>query len=340
LAIIIFGLIIIVHELGHLITAKMSGVLVHEFTIGFGPPIFKYRKGETLYAFRMIPFGGAVIMESSEDENDKGNPRSFNNAPISRRILITSSGAVMNFILGLIILTVLLLPTKNIALPVISGFMDGFPLSGENGFQEGDKITSINGYPILVFGDVGFAMSRGEGAAYDFTVLRGGEKVKLNDIPLQKAEYTVDGQTGMYYGFHFLIKEATFTDKISNAWLSAVNFVRLAWLGLSELITGGASVSDMTGPVGISVAISQTAKRSVLDMWYLVAFISVNLAFMNLLPLPALDGGRLLFMVVELFRGKPMNPKYENYIHATGLALFLLLFFYVTYNDLARQFFK
>ena len=144
----------------------------------------------------------------------------------------------------------------------------------------------------------------------------------------------------MYYGFNFEVKEATLYDKIDYTWSYAINFVRLAWFGLSQLVTGGISASEMSGPVGISVAISQTARSSMLDMWFLVAFISINLAFMNILPLPALDGGRLFFMLVEFVRGKPVNPKYENYVHSVGLFLFLLLFLYVTYNDVAREFFN
>ncbi len=339
IAIIVFGLILIVHEFGHFVTAKAYGVLVHEFAIGFGPQLLKFRKGETVYSLRLIPLGGAVYLESTNESDDE-NPRAFNNVSLGRRIVIASAGAIMNFIFGLIILAFLLFPGKNIAMPVISGFMPGFPLTGENGFQVGDEITSINGYHILVYGDVNFALSRGEGKPYDVTVRRDGKRVKLNDLPLEKTEYTVNGQKGMYYGFNFLVKKATVPDKLNNVWGSAINFVRLAWLGLTELISGNVGVSEMTGPVGISVAISETARKSVLDMWYLVAFISINLAFMNLLPLPALDGGRLFFMVIELIRGRPVNPKYENYVHAMGLFMFLILFFYVTYNDVVREFFS
>ncbi|MCX7614959.1 MAG: site-2 protease family protein [Clostridiales bacterium] len=339
IAIIVFGLILIVHEFGHFITAKMSGVLVHEFAIGFGPQLIKYKKGETVYALRLIPLGGAVYLESIDESDDK-NPRAFNNVSLWRRIVIASAGAIMNFLFGLIILAVLMFPSKSIPMPIISGFMPGFTLSGQNGFHVGDKITSINGYHILVYGDVNFALSRGEGKLYDVTVLRNDKKIKLNGLPLKKTEYTVNGQKGMYYGFNFLIKDPTFTEKIAYIWGNAIDFARLAWYGLSQLLTGGVSLNEMSGPVGISAAISQTAKRSLVDMWYLVAFISINLAFMNILPLPALDGGRLFFLFIELFRGKPVNPKYENYVHAAGFCMFLLLFFYVTYNDVVRQFFS
>ncbi|MDP4109997.1 MAG: RIP metalloprotease RseP [Bacillota bacterium] len=337
---VVFGLIIIVHEAGHLITAKMSGVYVHEFTIGFGPPLFKYRKGETLYAIRLIPLGGAVVLESSDTEEDKDNPRSFNNAPLKKRFLIAAAGAIMNFIFGVIILAFILFPEKYIALPVISGFMPGFTLSGEAGFQTGDRITSINGYHIYLNKDVSFALSRAEGKPVDVTVVRGGRSVKLENLPLARKEYTVNGQKGLYYGFNFLVKKATFADKCWDVWGNSVDLVRLVWLGLTELITGHVGVNEMTGPVGISVAISETAKESLVYMWYFVAFISINLAVMNLLPLPALDGGRLMFMLIELVRGKPVNPKYENYVHAAGLFAFLLLFFYVTYNDVMRNFVK
>ena len=339
IAIIVFGLILIVHEFGHYITAKMSGVLVHEFAIGFGPQLVKFQKGETVYALRLIPLGGAVYLESVDESDDK-NPRAFNNVSLARRILIASAGAIMNFIFGLIILAILMFPTKSIPLPVITGFMPDFSLTGVSGFQVGDEITAINGYPILIYGDINFALSRGEGKPYDVTLKRNGEKIKLSNLPLKKAEYTVNGQKGMYYGFNFMNKNATFFDKVSYIWGNAIDFVRLAWYGLSQLLTGGVSITEMSGPIGISAAISQTAQRSLLDMWFLVAFISINLAFMNVLPLPALDGGRLFFLIIEFFRGKPVNPKYENYVHAAGFCAFLLLFFYVTYNDVVREFFS
>lgn len=364
MAIVVFGLIIIVHECGHLITAKLSGVLVHEFTIGFGPAIFKFQKGETLYAIRLIPLGGAVVMESGHYEDSKeseseenlktfydekseekqvfvdDDPRSFNNASLGKRMLITVAGALMNFILGILIIFFLMLPVKQVLEPQISGFLAGFPLESERYFQKGDIIREVNGYHIYLMSDLNFALSRNTEKEIDFTVERDGKLLELKDVPLEQREYLVDGQKTLKYGFQFTIRDLNFTGKISYTFKNAFYFARLVWVSLSELFTGGMQVSDMSGPVGISVAISKSAKSSLADMWYLVAFISINLGVMNLLPIPALDGGRLFFMLIELFRGKPINPKYENLVHMIGLGLFFLLFFYVTYNDIVRQFFS
>ncbi len=358
LAVLVFGLIIIVHETGHLVVAKWAGVLVHEFTIGFGPALFKWKKGETLYAVRLIPLGGAVVMESGGYKDAYGNtvdspngrndsltfvddnPRSFNNTPLFKRILIVLAGPVMNFVLAFIILILLLIPTKQVVIPKISDFMEGFPLQSEEGFQVGDTIKRINGTKISVMGDVNYALYMGQGSDYDILVERNGEMIELNDLPLELREYEYQGATSLKYGFIFSTKDLTPLSRLSYACKNEAYYARLIWNSVIDLIRGRVPVSELSGPVGISTAISETAKTSLLDMWYLVAFISINLGVVNLLPIPALDGGRLLFLLIELIRGKPVNQKYESFVHLVGLILFVLLFLYITYQDIVRQFFS
>ena len=352
LAILVFSLIVIIHELGHMITAKKAGVKVEEFTIGFGPALFKKKIGETLYALRLIPLGGATIMQEedgaqepnkdAEPENiEKKDPsRSFSKAPLFSRFIILISGSVMNFLLGFVILSIIFLQMSKVPETKIEGFMPGFE-QGENGtFQIGDQFTSVDGYKILIYDDISVALARNAGKPHDIELLRNGAKIELRDIPLEKKTYESNGQKGMYYGFTFSMKAASFSDKLNYAWLNSVNFVRMVWVSLGDLVTGRAGAKDLTGPLGISMAISETAKYSVFNMWYLVAFITINLSIINMLPLPALDGGRLMFLLVEFVKGKPVNPRRENLVHLIGLGLFVLLFVYVTFNDIVRQFFS
>lgn len=371
IAVLVFSLLIIVHETGHYIAAKASGVKVLEFTIGFGPSIFKIKRGETLYALRLLPFGGAVVMEAEYDVSDKKKEeskeptdtdieneralqvneegpksgkrptKSFPEASWLSRFIITAAGSTMNYLLGFIIVLILAIPTTALVTPEIGGFMDGAEKAeGISLFQKGDVIYNINGSRINMYTDVIDALSNGEGRPYDITVIRDGEKLNFSDITLEKREYVVDGEKGLYYGFLFASREATLLDKLEYSWYTSIRFVKIVWNGISGLISGKVGVNDLSGPVGISVAIGETAKASMSGMWFFVALISINLAIMNLLPIPGLDGGRLLFMLIELVIRRPVNPKYENYIQMAGLFVLFGLMIYVTFNDIVRQFFS
>lgn len=336
LGIFVFGLIIIFHELGHFTAARLSGVTVNEFTIGFGPALFSFRRNGTLFALRAIPFGGAVVMEDgSEGDQD---PHTFEKAGIFKRFIIMFSGSAVNFIMGFVILFLVFYPMENVVTPVIGGFMQGFEHSGEQGLMEGDKILKINNSRVLLYNDISLFLSRGAGKPYDIVVKRHNAQVVIKNLMLEKKQYPTEG-TGLYYGIRFSVKKLDFGLKLDYTWKNSLNFVRLIWISLSDLISGRAGINELSGPVGISVAISETAKQSVRQMWYFVAFLAINLSVMNLLPLPALDGGRLLFLFIELVRGRPANPKYENYIHLAGMLLLLLLLAYVTFNDIVVQFF-
>ena len=333
-AVLALGLLICIHELGHFITAKLSGVKVLEFTIGFGPAVFKKEYKGTLYAIRIIPLGGAVMMEG-EDE-DSQSDGAFCKAPLWRRIIIVAAGAIMNLLLGFLILFCLYFPAKQYSSVQIADFMPGFEFSDRGGFQKGDIITEIDGYKILLNSDISFALEQNQGRAHDFKLIRDGQKVVLYSVPLEKKEYTIDGQTGMFYGLRFEAKKVGFADKFKLPFYGCVNFVRIIWLSLKMLFSGAATVADMSGPVAITSAISGAARQSATLAWYFIAFISVNLGVMNLLPLPALDGGRLVFLIIEAVRGKPINPKYEGIVHMIGMVLFIGLFLFVTFNDIIK----
>ena len=346
IAILLFGFLIAIHEFGHFITAKAFGVRVNEFAIGMGPALFSRQKGETLYALRVLPVGGYCAMEGEEDDSD--DPRSFGKQAVWKKLIILSAGAAMNFLAGLALVLLLFSRAQAFTTPVLAGFMEGFPLEGEQGLLAGDRILSINGERIWLYSDVTLFLGRGSGEPYDLVVERNGEKVVLNDLPLELREYTENGKTLTRYGLYFVVEEATLGAKLKNSWYNALDFVRLVRLSLTDLLTGAAGVKDLTGPVGIVDTITEVGSQSetlaiaVENILYFGALIAVNLAVMNLLPLPALDGGRIFFLLINglwyvLFRRR-IDPKYESYVHVAGFVALLALMAVVTFNDLVRIF--
>jgi regulator of sigma E protease len=346
IAILIFGVLIATHELGHFAAAKWLGVKVNEFSIGMGPAFFKKEKGETLYSLRALPIGGYCAMEGEDDDSD--DPRAFGRAATWKKLIILCAGAAMNFLTGLILCIVLVMPSRNLAQPVIVGFAEGFPLEGASGLMVGDRITSIDGERIYTYDDVLLFFSRSNGETMDMTVVRDGKTIRLTDLPLYPREYTEDGETQLRYGINFQVVPATFGAKLREGWFMAIDFVRLVRISLGDLISGAAGFRDLTGPVGIVNTMSQagstatTAYAAFYRITYLTALIAVNLAVMNLLPLPALDGGRIFFLLLNallygLFR-KKIDPKYEGYVHMAGLAALMALMLTVTVSDVGKLF--
>ncbi len=343
-AILLFSLLIFVHELGHFLAAKASGVQVNEFSMFMGPAIFKKQVGETLYSIRCIPIGGYCAMEGEDGDSD--SPRSFQKAAWWKRLIILVAGAAMNFLIGLVIFAVVFMPSKQLVDPVISAFDPGCTLEGADGLQVGDEIIEVDGEKIYVQGDVSMMLTLNEGDTHDLVVLRQGKKVVLDDFHMPKQNFpNEDGTTSFRYGFSFtLVEEPTFLDKLEFVWDNTIDNVRNVRLSLQMLFTGKASLKDMTGPVGIVDTMSDVAQASpskldaFLNMMYFGGFIAVNLAVMNLLPIPALDGGRvvslLLTTVIEKITKKKINPKYEGYIHGAGMVLLLLLMALIMFKDI------
>lgn len=335
LAILAFGLLVIVHEFGHFITAKRGGVQVNEFWIGMGPTLLKKQHNGTLYCLKLLPFGGACVMEGEDSESD--NDHAFGKASLPRRMLIVAAGALMNFLVGFLIVLAVIQPNGPNGGYIVSTIDSVDPAStaaAAGGLQAGDEILEVDGHNILLRSDFEMALSRGMDTTYEVVVRRDGEKVTLPAVVL---EATIEGEDGRkIIGLTFAEQPDSIGMHVNMAVRTSLNYARLVWVSLGMLVSGQVGVDQLSGPVGVASVMATTASYSISAFLQLVAFISINLGVMNLLPLPALDGGRLVFLIIEGIRRKPVPAKYEGYIHAAGLMLLLALMVYVTGQDIVR----
>lgn len=336
-ALLFFGVIIMIHECGHFTCAKLFKVKVNEFSLGMGPALFKKKKGDTLYALRLFPIGGYVAMEGEDTASEDAH--AFNKKPVWQKMIIVVAGALMNLILGFILMVLLL--TTSTDLIGTNTIKEFYPdaVSSQYGLQAGDRFLEIDGHHVWSELDLSFLMSRNQDGVFDFVVERDGEKVTLNDVHFATQEQ--DGVTLIQYDFIIIGEQPGFLNIVKNAFTQSASIVRMVWLSVFDLVTGRYGMSELAGPVGtVDIIADVTAQAvssgSLTNLLTIMAFITINVGVANLLPLPALDGGRFLFLTVEAIRRKPVNPKYEGYVHAAGLALLLLLMVFVTYNDIAR----
>lgn len=346
IAILIFGVLIFVHELGHFLTAKALDVQVNEFAVCMGPALVKKTKGETTYSLRCIPIGGYCAMEGEDESSD--NPRAFTSKPWWRRLIILAAGSFMNFLAGFLVLVILCSTAAGFATPKIDSFFDGCPYESADGLQAGDEFYRIDGRRVYIQSDVSMLLARNQTGVFDLTVRRDGKLVELKKFAMTPVEYTVDGETQVKYGFYFAAEKKTFGAVMKNSWNTAMDFTRLVWLGLEDLISGAVSMDEMSGPVGIVSVIAETGEQSATkadaaaNIAYLAAFIAINLAVMNMLPIPALDGGRIFLLLVgTLFTAltkKKIPPKYEGYVHAAGMIALLAFMAFVTFKDIWKLF--
>lgn len=346
LALLLFGFLIFIHEFGHFITAKLLGVQVNEFSINMGPALFQRQHGETLYSIRLIPIGGYCAMEGEDAESD--NPRAFTSKAWWRRAIILVAGAFMNFLTGLVLVGILLATGSGTILEAtIAELEDGSSLAA-GGLQVGDTFYSIDGERVYVGSDWSMLVERGDDTTYDVVVIRDGEKVRFPELVMETAYFDTDGEQQLRYGVTLTLVEKTPLRVLRETWYSAIDFARMVKLGLLDLLTGDAGLDDLSGPVGIVSVISETGTSSssviagIRNVLYLGAFLAVNLAYMNLLPIPALDGGRVFFLVVtavvEKITRKKIDPKYEGYIHAAGMVVLLAFMAFVTFHDIMNLF--
>ena len=327
IAILFFGVIIMAHELGHFTFAKLFKVKVNEFSMGMGPKLFGKKKGETLYAVRLLPIGGYVSMEGEDEDSE--DERAFNNKPCWQRIVIVVAGALVNIFLGLILVAIALGITDGLAGTnrLHSFIVDEKTVASEyHGLKANDKVIKVDGRRVMYYTDVLYLLSRTNGKA-DFVVERDGEKIELSDVEIHESQIIILGT------------DKTAGTVFKDTFKQSASICRMVWLSLFDMVTGKYSVKDVSGPVGVVDYMSDAAQTSVKTADYtglltMMALITINIGLFNLLPVPALDGGRLFFLLIELVRRKPIKQKYEALVHGIGMAILLLFMVAITFKDI------
>lgn len=325
-AILIFCFLIFVHELGHFVAAKACGVKVNEFSIGMGPAILKKQKGETLYAVRAFPIGGFCAMEGEDEDSD--DERAFNKKPSWQKAIVLAAGSFMNLLTAVVLMIIIALwigqPTT-----IIEKVADGSP-AYEAGIQTGDEIIAVNNKNTNDWNDVLNNIGQSKEKTAEITVLRDGQKILLTSAVIY------DKEAGRFKIGITPRLERNFADSISNGLKNTGNLTVMMFDVLKKLFTGEVSAKELSGPVGIVYVVNGTAKAGVIYVIYLAALLSLNLAIMNMLPFPALDGGRLLFILIRKITGKRVTDEMEGKVHFIGILLLMVLMIYVTWNDIIK----
>ena len=340
--ILILGIVVLIHEFGHFIFAKKAGIYVYEFSIGMGPQLFKfYRKNdETEYSIRLLPIGGYVQMageDMEEEESDIPKEKQMTNKKWYQRFLTIIAGILFNFLLAIVIFFIVGLvngvPTDTTTVAEVT--KDSAAL--EAGLQSGDVIEKINGKTILSSDHLMLLVQVNGKETMDVVVDRDGKEVALEITP-KKVE--VDDQVTYQYGFSLNNTVVhNFFVAVKYGFTKMFSLLHQMILIIGYLIIGKLSLSSLAGPVGIYTVVEQSAEAGLMSLVYLVGFLSLNVAFINLLPIPAFDGGRILFLIIEKIKGSRVNPKVENTIHALGFIFLMILMVLITYNDIMRLFF-
>jgi len=365
------------HEFGHFIAAKLSGVKVFEFAIGMGPAIFKKQKGETLYSVRIFPIGGYCSLEGEDAESD--SPSAFNNQKLWKRFIVVSAGAILNILLGFVLSVVLMSGVEETPVPVIESLVENTN-TALAGIEPGDRIVEINGHKINFYTDVSYYLSEMEKEQeLQITVKRNGEKHSYSFLPSveestilyeengakittsingviseeyveyneEQKEYYSDkiGETStsqrLIMGFVPEIKEMTFTRAVDEAYHYTFFVVKMVYDALGDLVTGKTGIDQFSGPVGIATVVDEAVHSpgyGIEDIINIIVLLTINLGVFNLLPLPALDGGRLVFILIEFIFRKPVPPEKEGMVHAIGMVLLMLLAVVVLFNDVLKLF--
>lgn len=328
-AIALFLVLIIIHEFGHFIAAKLLGVKVNEFAVGFGPKLFSKQGKETKYSVNLIPLGGYCAMEG-EDE-DSGDNRAFCNKKPWRRFIIIAMGAIFNLLLGLVIVAITLAPQEAFNSTVVAEFKEN-AVSSESGLMVNDKITEVEGRKIFSTYDLSYAFTNVKDGKIDMTVIRDGKRVELKDVAFNSSEE--DGISYLEVDFYVYGIKKTVGSYIEQTFATAASYCAVVWRSLIDIIGGKYGISAVSGPVGVTAAIGSAAKVSLANLLPIMAIITINLGLFNLLPIPALDGGRLLFILIEMIFRKPVPQKYEAAVHAAGFAVLIAFMLFITAKDI------
>lgn len=339
IAILIFSFIVIFHEFGHFIVAKSCNVRVNEFMIGLGPRLVGKKFGETDFSIHLLPFGGACVMEGEEEDSE--DDRSFQKKPVWQRFLIVAAGPVFNFILAYI-LSVILIAGTGINAPVVEGLIDNYPAE-ESGIKAGDEIVALNNYNVHFYQEISYYSLFHPGKDVKVTYVRDGKKASTVLTPEK------DSKTGRYMigiSGGTTTKKASFGECLSYGGYQVKELIYVTIQSLKMLFTGSLSLNDMSGPVGIVKVIGDSYNKTVsygffavlMQMIYLVVLLSANLGVMNLLPFPALDGGRLVFFIIEMITRKKVPEKAEAVVNGIGFAILMAFMVLVMGNDIRKIF--
>ena len=368
-ALLVFSAVIAIHEFGHFAVAKLCGIQVNEFSIGMGPVLWKKNHKGTQYSLRALPVGGFVALEGEEspesqqaetnraaqEDNFSASEHDFhilntesdgevqkkltgvplNEAPVWQRALVMVAGAVMNFVLGFVVLVILIAAQNEpITSKTIYAIQDG-ALCGQTGLQAGDKVLAVNGRRCFVANDILYELVRTQSYSADFTVLRNGQKVHLPRVQFDTWQ-DEKGETHMSIGFSVYRLEKTPGNVLREAGNSVLYYGRIVFTSLVDLVRGRESINNLSGPVGIVSAIGQAASYGWQDLLEMLALITVNLGILNLLPFPALDGGKVVFLVIEGVTGHAVPEKLQSVLTLATFGLLFGLMLFATYNDILR----
>ena len=339
IAIILFSILILFHELGHFLMAKLNGIRVNEFTLGLGPTLIGVKKGETKYCLKLLPFGGSCVMEGEDEDSDE--PGAFNNKSVWARILVVAAGPIFNFILAFLF-AVVIISCAGYDEPKVQAVTEGFPAEAA-GIQPGDMIIKMNNDRIRVYREISLFVNMHQGETVDLVYERDGKRYETTLEP------KLDEESGNYYlGFSSYGQrtKGNVLQVLKYSLYEVEYWIETTYKSLAMIFRGKVSADDVSGPVGIVSAIGDTYEQSkadgayyvMLNMMNFAILLSANLGVMNLLPLPALDGGRLVFLIIEAIRRKPVNREKEGLVHFIGFALLMVLMVVVLYNDIRKLF--
>jgi len=347
IALLIFSLLIFIHECGHFLFARLFRVTVREFAIGMGPKLFTKtsRKTGIAYSLRALPIGGFVSMVGEDEESE--DPNAFSRKPVWQRIIITVAGASMNIIVGILVMSILVMTQDILPSTTIAKFQEvtaeegetaqnELPLTQASGLQVGDTVVKIGPARVHIANELVYEVMRRGTQPVDVTVIRNGETTVIPDVvfPTFIDNGTLFGNVDFY-----VVGEAPSpAGVLKHSYFRAVSTIKMIWESLYDMVTGRYGVESVSGPIGVTEALGEAASEGAEDLVYLAVVISMNLGIMNLLPFPALDGGRLLFQMIELIRRKPVKPEIEGVIHFAGLVLLMILFVVITFKDIMSLF--
>ncbi len=337
LAILVFGLLIFIHEGGHFLAARAFGVQVDEFAIGMGPKLIskKSKKTGTTWSLRMFPIGGFVSMPGEDEQSDL--PNGIDKKPAWQRFIITAAGAFTNLLVGVIVMFALVLSSGNLDSNTVHSFIEQEGTSSSQyGLMADDTIIKVNGVRTHTGNEVVYEIMHAGDNPITLTVLRSGEKVVLENVIFQTV--TVQGVVFGNPDFKVYPEEPTFFNCMYHAWFRSLSTIKMIWDSIIDLVGGRYGMEAVSGPVGVTQAIGTAAKSGAQSVVYLAVVISMNLGIFNLLPIPALDGGRLVFILFEMITRRRLDPKVEGYIHFGGIVLLMLLMVLITAKDIISLF--